>query len=314
MERDGNDRNTVLVVDGASVTCVPLTDHLRQRGLRCEIQGTGKGALEHLKRATTDRWPRLVMIHFPPVDVDGLELLAQIRQKHPSLPIICYADLNLIGGIIFDQAERMDVRFLALPFEFPRLNASLDAGLAVAERRKSRDDGPFFGTSRHVRGTTSRYNSAPTSTDDDLPPHQTTGSLRRQTSPRPVEEQLPQAAPANPSNPPTARVARPGTSSIRRSMDTGIIRSTDRLLRTGSDRYTNPGPDTGTARIRRGVTGRVENPNRPPTAAVEAPGTASQRRVLCASCRQPFAVANRVSPYSVPCLNCGALNRIDPVA
>lgn len=303
MEHPTRDNLPVLVVDGASATCIPLTDHLRHRGLRCEIQGTSRGALEHLARATAERWPRLLLVHFPPVDGDGIEFLATVRQRYPSLPVVCYADLNLVGGIIFDQAERMHVRFLALPFDLSRLDATLSSSLDEAHRRQSRDEQPFFGTSRHVRGPTSRYDTRAVTEGATAPGTTRVPATERHRTP--AGDPIP-TAPVAPLAPLTARVPRPGTSTLRRGVDTGLIPHTN----PSTDRFGANAHST-TARIRRGVTGRVE---RGATTAGEALSVSGgHRRVTCAACNQTFTVANRADTFVVPCLHCGGLNRIEPL-
>ncbi len=310
VERPAPGSLPVLVVDGASATCIPLTDHLRHRGLRCEIQGTSRGALEHLSRATAERWPRMLLVHFPPVDADGIEFLAAIRQRYPSIPVICYADLNLVGGIIFDQAERMSVRFLALPFDLSRLDATLASSLDEAQRRKSRDEQPFFGTSRHVRGQTSRYDNRTLTDRQTAPATAATSERQRTDGPPPVapvaSRQVPTPAPQAPA---TTRDPRPGTSTLRRGVDTGLIPHAN----PGTDRFrTHPVQSSTTSRIRRSVTGRVERPQVASTDAVSASG--GHRRVICAACNQTFTVANRGDAFVVPCLHCGALNRIESLS
>ncbi len=307
MERPGTPPFPVLVVDGASATCIPLTDHLRHRGLRCEIQSTSRGALAHLSRATADRWPRLLLMHFPPVDADGLEFLAHVRQNHPALPVICYADLNLISGVIFDQAERMHVRFLSLPFDLSRLDATLTTSLEDG-RRKSRDEQPFFGTSRHVRGTTSRYDK-PAVPDRD---GQRADAVSESGEDMPEEDVFPPdagsppVAPIAPSGSPSTRVARShaATGAVRRSVDTGVIQ---RPAAAGGEVIH---PNT-TSRIRRSVTGRVENPEAQRARAMSESG--NHRRVLCAACEHNFVVAHRHEAFVVPCIQCGALNRVEPL-
>lgn len=298
-------RKVVLVVDGASSTCIPLTDHLRHLGFRCDIQGTARGTLDHLGRVNAERWPRLAMIHFPPVDSDGLEFLATLRQRHPSLTLVCYADISLVGGIIFDQAERMNVRFLSLPFDFQRIDALLAAHVDSGDGKRT-NDGPFFGTSRHVRGHTSRYNqpTVPPAEPESAAP----ATDRRDAAPPPAPPIAPVAQPRA-----TSRLVRPATGTVRRSVDTGVIRrdQTSTLFRQGSDRFANPGTNPGTARIRRGVTGRISNPAMQRDG--DDPGTAGQRRVQCASCQQIFHVAVRPTSYTLPCMHCGTLNRIDPL-
>jgi len=242
--------------------------------------------------------------------------------------VICYADLNLINGIIFDQAERMHVRFLSLPFDISRLDASLTASLEDG-RRKSRDEQPFFGTSRHVRGTTSRYdNHVHTDTGShrsdtgshrsDTGSHRSdTGSHRSDTGSqhradtRAETAVPPDAAASTP--PPVAPVAssttrsirsNTATGTIRRSVDTGVVR---RPEAAGAETIN---PNT-TSRIRRSVTGRVENPAAQRERALSESG--NHRRVICAACERNFVVAHRPDAFVIPCIQCGTLNRVEPL-
>ena len=221
--------------------------------------------------------------------------------------MICYADLNLINGIIFDQAERMHVRFLSLPFDISRLDASLTASLEDG-RRKSRDEQPFFGTSRHVRGTTSRYDNH---VHTDTGSHRSDTGSQHRADTRAETAVPPDAAASTP--PPVAPVAssttrsirsNTATGTIRRSVDTGVVR---RPEAAGAETIN---PNT-TSRIRRSVTGRVENPAAQRERALSESG--NHRRVICAACERNFVVAHRPDAFVIPCIQCGTLNRVEPL-
>jgi CheY-like chemotaxis protein len=109
----------------------------------------------------------------------------------------------------------------------------------------------------------------------------------------------------------------PTTSFIRRSVNS----PTTRIARPSGifpadPQSTNPANLSGTARIRRTVTGSYAPPtdNAPPTGRQQAPaGGGSTRAVACAHCRKVFMVGSRSSSYTAVCVHCGQLNRIDPL-
>lgn len=64
----------------------------------------------------------------------------------------------------------------------------------------------------------------------------------------------------------------------------------------------------GTSRIRRSITGKVVNPD-----LQQAMSTTGQAKVAtCSSCGKEFYAELRADAYSLPCLYCGQMNRIEP--
>ena len=101
-------------------------------------------------------------------------------------------------------------------------------------------------------------------------------------------------APPVPATPPSRMPAT--TSRFRRSV--------------GGAPVSNPPPAPGSSmasHIRRGITGHDANPVGVP--ASDAPSCA----VACAHCRSQFTVLIKPKAYTVMCVHCGQLNRIDPM-
>jgi CheY-like chemotaxis protein len=164
-----------------------------------------------------------------------------------------------------------------------------------------------------------------------LPPVTTSVSRRSSEVPQQSPFPFPEAAPA------TDTVLR-GTA--RFSPDAGYLRTplpgtvadpeqprpaslTERHRRSVTGQHQAPGtqppvarpvqqPGTGsfgstTSRIRRSITGKVANP-----AAQSVSSTGQARVARCRACAKDFYAELRAEAYSLPCLYCGELNRIDP--
>ena len=109
----------------------------------------------------------------------------------------------------------------------------------------------------------------------------------------------------------------------RRSVDsvpkthTGIIRrtGTDSLRRQSG----SPQAPIPTTRTRRGLTGTQAPPapllpSTHPSELPELPSAdPSSRAVACAYCQKTFMVAVKPAVYTVLCVHCGQMNRIEPL-
>ena len=64
-----------------------------------------------------------------------------------------------------------------------------------------------------------------------------------------------------------------------------------------------------TTRVRRSITGteRIVRQAEPPSAS------STVRAVACAGCHQAFRVIDRKEVYSVVCVHCGQINRVEPL-
>lgn len=163
----------------------------------------------------------------------------------------------------------------------------------------------------------------PTTTHDQdiptalpVPPTQSTsGSITRTLSPPPAP-MTPRPASSSPTPPP------PTTSYFRRTVDPVARPPTNAYTRRSSGLFSVPSaepppPGTGvTSATRRTISG-VQNPVvkkgtlQPPTSSVFS---TAGHHVTCASCQHTFIVMTKPTSYTMACVHCGRLNRIEPLA
>ena len=75
---------TILIIDDEQNILVTLSRALKLEGYRTEVAGGGKVGLEKLAEQPAD----LVLLDVKMPDMDGLEVLAQIRESMPGLPVV----------------------------------------------------------------------------------------------------------------------------------------------------------------------------------------------------------------------------------
>lgn len=141
LESDVEGAARVLVVDDEPAVAELLQDHLARHGLSVEVAGSGEDALERLREARKWKAPiDLALVDKNLPGINGLELIARLRDLAPSLPTmlmtgysdegsaVAAADLGVVGYVLkpFD-----DVRELA-----GRVKDS--AARYAAERRQRR--------------------------------------------------------------------------------------------------------------------------------------------------------------------------------
>jgi CheY-like chemotaxis protein len=91
--------------------------------------------------------------------------------------------------------------------------------------------------------------------------------------------------------------------------------TTSRFRRSVTDAAPgNPAPTPGTGRIRRSITGSFARPPATPPIAAPAESEAPSCTVACAHCNGQFMVLIKPQSYTVVCIHCGKLNRIDPLS
>jgi CheY-like chemotaxis protein len=104
----------------------------------------------------------------------------------------------------------------------------------------------------------------------------------------------------------TERTPAVGNPNLQPPVTTAVPSTTFHSNLPSTNTVVRPDPVGSTSRIRRSVTGRVQV-DQPAT-----PQTDSRRRVLCAACMKEFMVAARPESFTINCLHCGQLNRVDP--
>jgi DNA-binding NtrC family response regulator len=84
---------TILIVDDEEDLLVALAERLTLRGLTVEKTTRGAEALSLLEQHDFG----VVLLDLRMPGIDGLALLAQIKQKYPDLPVILFTGLSSVG-------------------------------------------------------------------------------------------------------------------------------------------------------------------------------------------------------------------------
>lgn len=110
------ERLSVLIVDDEEDLVLPLAERLAIRGLQADVATNGTDAL---RRVEEDDFSVLVLdVKMP--GIHGLELLTEIRQKRPELPIILFTGHGSVA-----DAERGMLEgacdYLVKPIDIDRL-------------------------------------------------------------------------------------------------------------------------------------------------------------------------------------------------
>ncbi len=292
----------ILVVDDRADVAQPLLDHLSARGHLAAYQASARGALTAITNKRTAGNPfDLVIASFALTDGAGLALAKALRDEKESLAIALYAPFGNLARGDFDEAQRLDCRFLDMPIAMSRVDQLL--GEAAAHGKgpgggsRPPKDQPFFGTGRIVRhgGSTAATEGETSRALKRLPDSSAPGTQPTTTSTFARPDSKPTIPPAT--------ISQPGTGSKRWTPPGGSPTLTPTQ---GTGRHSNQ--LSTTARIRRGVTGRlVNNDLQRLTDRTEKP-----HQVTCAACSKEFAVERRAQAFTSICVHCGQLNRIEP--
>lgn len=339
----------ILVVDAQPAIALPMIDMLRDLGHRTEVQNGGLGAITAVTaKRRANRPYQLVIANFEMADVDPVEFLHALRQHQETVPVCFYAHTHTLPREAFSAVEKLGARFASLPIDRHRMEAMVGSILGLDRRTsESPADSPFFGTGRVVRRSSSITDSVPRSVVTSAPPPLPIAETPAAPAPnpagtarRPSAESAPTLTPFPDDDAPQSPVLR-GTaqfSNQARYQRTPLpgsvtgpvigdplvhqphaVSPTERIRRSITSQGQAPvaGPQPGTesrqpgtgsissttSRIRRTVTGRVVNPT---TATGQAKVT------ICKSCGKQFYAELRAVGYTLPCLYCGQINRIDP--
>jgi DNA-binding NtrC family response regulator len=121
----GPARAVILVVDDDAAMCEFLKEELEREGFAVEVANGGRAGLERVKRGGVD----LVVSDVRMPDLDGLDLLREVRALDPSLHVIIITGFGSIDTAI--RAVKLGAYdFLVKPFEIDRLLPTIDKALA----------------------------------------------------------------------------------------------------------------------------------------------------------------------------------------
>lgn len=74
----------ILIVDDEEDLAENMADFLELEGYDVEVCFSGEQALEHVD----SHLPALILLDIQLTGIDGLEVLRQVKEKHPDLPVI----------------------------------------------------------------------------------------------------------------------------------------------------------------------------------------------------------------------------------
>jgi DNA-binding NtrC family response regulator len=113
------------MVDDDAAMCEFLKEELEREGFAVEVANGGRAGLERVKRGGVD----LVVSDVRMPDLDGLDLLREVRALDPSLYVIIITGFGSIDTAI--RAVKLGAYdFLVKPFEMERLLPTIDKALA----------------------------------------------------------------------------------------------------------------------------------------------------------------------------------------
>ncbi|MEM7247160.1 MAG: sigma-54 dependent transcriptional regulator, partial [Acidobacteriota bacterium] len=124
-------RSLILVVDDEANVRKVLSALLEQAGHATARAADGREALELVRSQDPD----LVLTDLQMPHVDGLELLAQLRDGFPEIPVILLTAHGTVETAV-EAMKRGAHDFLTKPFEKEAVLASVDKALGQAERAR----------------------------------------------------------------------------------------------------------------------------------------------------------------------------------
>lgn len=334
------DALTILLLDDRPESLHALTEFLVARRHSVLTVTSGKEALQVISKRRDTHPIDLLITELSVPGMEGMAMLRELQRRQERCQVAILTGYAQLHPHVQEHAASLGcLAVLEKPADLRQvdqllLRVSWERSTNPPPERKD-EDKPFFGTSRVVRAEdvkTARVHR-PGGTVDQTS-HRT---------PLPFDEADAQAEPARAMQPSSTGITRPPTtapaSSSRSPSEATNRPGTGERSRSGSAAIQRPAtapvarpaipiapeavalPAAGqapaaerpiapvTTRLRRSITG-TERIVRPPSATSATGGT---RAVACASCNRAFRVEDRPSGYSVLCVYCGQLNRIEPL-
>ena len=122
---------SILVVEDDLAIAEVLEEALREFGYEVSTAGSGAGALAEMQRSRPD----LVLLDLSLPDVDGLDLVRQLRaeQRWNAVPVIALTARDRLSDRVIGLREGLD-DYLTKPFSVTELAARVDANLRRSRR------------------------------------------------------------------------------------------------------------------------------------------------------------------------------------
>jgi two-component system response regulator HydG len=123
---------TVLIVDDDHEMALAIADILSGGNTRCELATSAASALEACGRFTFDA----VVSDIRMAGMDGMELMAHLKQLQPALPVILVTAVGTIGAAV-EAAKHGAFQYLVKPFDGPELREVVDGAVHPRMHRAS---------------------------------------------------------------------------------------------------------------------------------------------------------------------------------
>ena len=98
-----SDKFHILMVDDQPDFLEPIAFWLETKGYKVRLAHNGKEALERIE----EELPHVVSLDIQMPEMDGIETLQHIREKHPDLPVIMVTGVN--DGDVFLKAKDLKI-------------------------------------------------------------------------------------------------------------------------------------------------------------------------------------------------------------
>ena len=145
-------RPSILIVDDDEVIRETLLDVLKKRGYDIFLSGSGKEALETIKKNIID----LVLLDMRLPDVDGLDVLKRVKELDSEILVImmtAYSDIQTAVAAMKSGAYH----YINKPFELDELKLLIEKGLEtkrlINEVRRLHHQQKDQSQNYHIHGT-----------------------------------------------------------------------------------------------------------------------------------------------------------------
>ncbi|MGR5521510.1 quorum-sensing sigma-54 dependent transcriptional regulator LuxO [Vibrio sp. PNB22_4_2] len=157
-------RYLLMVEDTASVAAL-YRSYLTPLGIDIHIVGTGRDAIESLKH----RIPDLILLDLRLPDMTGMNVLHEVKESHPDVPIIFMTAHGSIDTAV-EAMRHGSQDFLIKPCEADRLRVTVNNAIRKATKMKNESDNPgnlnyqgFIGSSQTMQQVYRTIDSAASS-------------------------------------------------------------------------------------------------------------------------------------------------------
>jgi two-component system NtrC family sensor kinase len=134
-----NDKESILIIDDDESICRHLTLFFEKKGYETETAGTGRKALEKAQ----ERFFNLALLDIRLPDIEGIELLAPLKEMHPDMMVImitAYGSLETAVRALNEGASRYIIKPLNIDEVLATIREALEKQRLVFEKRQAEEE------------------------------------------------------------------------------------------------------------------------------------------------------------------------------